>query len=87
MGAEHIEEEKGSEMGGFVNMKRVERNYFCDRLALQGNRLKLLLENLNEEARAHYLVEEFNKAVVMQNDKKTYKCDRSSFAALRKYWR
>lgn len=82
MGADQVEGERDSETGGFVNMKRVERDYFYDRLAIQGNRLKLL-ENLNEEARAHYLVKELSKAVlVMQNDKKRYKCDRSSFAAL-----
>ncbi|RKK70195.1 hypothetical protein BFJ69_g12046 [Fusarium oxysporum] len=87
MGADQVEGEKDSETGGFVNMKRVERDYFCDRLAIQDNRLKLLIENLNEEARAHYLVKEFSKAVlVMQNDKKTCKCDRSTFAALLKYW-
>ncbi|KAJ4118352.1 hypothetical protein NW760_008347 [Fusarium oxysporum] len=87
MGADQVEGEKDSETGGFVNMKRVERDYFFDRLAIQGNRLKLLLESLNEEARAHYLVKEFSKAVlVMENHKKRYKCDRSSFAALRKYW-
>ncbi|EXM17342.1 hypothetical protein RAB80_007217 [Fusarium oxysporum f. sp. vasinfectum] len=87
MGAKQVEGERDSEIGGFVNMKRVERDYFCDRLAIQGHRLKPLLENLNEEARAHYPVKEFSKAVlVMQNDKKMYKCDRSSFAALRKYW-
>ncbi|KAK2697098.1 hypothetical protein QWA68_003526 [Fusarium oxysporum] len=77
MGADQVEGEKDSETGGFVNMKRVERDYFFDRLASQGNRLKLLLESLNE----------FSKAVlVMENHKKRYKCDRSSFAALRKYW-
>lgn len=87
MGADQVVGEKDSETGGFVNMKRVERDYFCDRLAIQGKRLKLLLENLNEEARAHYLVKEFSKSVlVMENHKKRYKCDRSSFAALRKYW-
>ncbi|KAH7178795.1 hypothetical protein DER46DRAFT_570411 [Fusarium sp. MPI-SDFR-AT-0072] len=87
MGAEQVKGENDSDIRGFIKIKRVERNYFCDKLAIQGNRLKLLLENLNEDARAHYLVKELSKAVlVMQKDKKTYKWDRSSFVAVRKYW-
>jgi hypothetical protein len=71
----------------FLKINRAGRNYFCDRLAIQGNRLKVLLESLDEDGRADYLVKEFSQIIsIMLTDKATYRSDHKNFAGIRMRW-